>query len=76
MDKDCFIDIDLNIENQQLHLQVSNTILPNNTKKKGMGTGIKNVQKRLDLQYRNKHKLLINNDLAIFKIDLRIDLRG
>jgi two-component system, LytTR family, sensor kinase len=74
MDKECFIDIDLNIENQQVHLKVSNTILPNNTTKKGMGTGIKNVQKRLDLQYKNKHKLLINNDLDFFKIDLQIDL--
>ncbi|MES2516896.1 MAG: histidine kinase [Bacteroidota bacterium] len=74
MDKDCFIDIDLNIENHQVHLKVSNTILPNNTKKKGMGTGIENVQKRLDLQYKNKHKLLISNNLDIFKIDLQIDL--
>ncbi len=76
MDKDCFIDIDLNIENQQVHLKVSNTILPNNTSTKGMGTGIKNVQKRLDLQYRNNYKLLINNELSIFKIDLQIDLRS
>lgn len=74
MDKECFIDIDLNIENQQVQLQVSNTILLNNTAKKGMGTGIKNVKKRLDLQYRNKYKLLINNDLAIFRIELQIDL--
>jgi hypothetical protein len=76
MDKECFIVIDLNIENQQVHLKVSNTILPNNTTKKGMGTGIKNVQKRLDLQYKNKHKLLINNDLAIFKVDLTINLNA
>jgi hypothetical protein len=76
MDKECFIDIELSIENQQVHLKVSNTILPNNTTKKGMGTGIKNVQKRLDLQYRNKHKLLINNDLAIFKVDLTINLNA
>jgi hypothetical protein len=41
-----------------------------------MGTGIKNVQKRLDLQYKNKHKLLINNDLAIFKVDLTINLNA
>ena len=75
MDKDCFIDIDLTIENQQVHLKVSNTILPNNTKKKGMGTGIKNVQKRLNLQYKNHHKMLINNNLTTFKIDLQIDLR-
>lgn len=75
MEKDCFIDIDLNIENHQVYLKVSNSILPNNTIKKGMGTGIKNVQKRLDLQYRNKYKLLINNDLYTFKIDLQIDLR-
>ena len=74
MDKECFINIDLNFENQQVHLKVSNSILSNNTVKKGMGTGIKNVQKRLDLQYRNKYKLLINNDLDIFKIELLIDL--
>ena len=75
MDKECFIDINLIIENQQVHLKVSNSILPNNSAKKGMGTGIKNVQKRLDLQYRNKHKLLINNNLAIFKVELNIDVR-
>ncbi len=76
MDKDCFIDIDLTIENQQVHLQVSNTILPNHTAKKGMGTGINNVQKRLDLQYRNNHKLLINSKLDVFKIDLTINLNA
>ena len=76
MEKDCFIDIDLTIENQQVHLKVSNTILPNNAVKKGMGTGITNVQKRLDLQYKNNHKLLINKELNTFKIDLQIDLRS
>jgi sensor histidine kinase YesM len=76
MDKGCFIDIDLTIENQQVHLKVSNAVLPNNTSKKGMGTGIKNIQKRLDLLYRNNHKLLINNELNIFKIDLTIDLNA
>jgi Histidine kinase len=76
MDKDCFIDIDLNIENQQVHLKISNSILPNNTSKKGMGTGIKNVQKRLELQYRNNYKLLINSELDIFKIDLTITLNA
>lgn len=75
MDKSCFIDIDLNIENQQVHLKVSNSILSNNTTKKGMGTGIMNVQKRLNFQYRNKHKLLINRELDIFKIELNIDVR-
>jgi Histidine kinase len=74
MDKDCFIEIDLTIENQQVHLKVSNSILGNNTTKKSMGTGIKNVQKRLDLQYKNKYKLLINNELNTFTIDLQIDL--
>ena len=76
MEKDCFIDIDLTIENQQVHLKVSNTILPNNAVKKGMGTGIKNVQKRLDLQYKNNHKLLINKALDIFTIDLTITLNA
>jgi sensor histidine kinase YesM len=70
MDKECFIDIDLTIENQQVNLKVSNTILPNSVAKKGMGTGIKNVQKRLNLQYRNKHRLLINRDLTFFEIEL------
>jgi hypothetical protein len=76
MDKGCFIDIDLNIENQQVYLQVSNTILSNHIAQKGMGTGIKNVQKRLDLQYKNKYKLLIDNNLSIFKIDLTINLNA
>ncbi len=74
MDKDCFIDIDLTIENQQVYLKVCNSILPNNTAKKGMGTGINNVQKRLDLQYGNSHKLLINRSLNVFQVELTIDL--
>lgn len=74
MDKDCFIGINLNIENQQVHLKVSNSILPNNTAKKGMGTGIRNVERRLDLQYKNKHKLLVNIELDIFIIELTINL--
>ncbi len=75
MDKNCFIDIDLNIENQQVFLKVSNTISPNHIAQKGMGTGIKNVQKRLDLQYRNKYKLLINSELNVYKVELYIDVR-
>lgn len=76
MDKDCFIDINLNIENRQVHLSVCNTIVSNSSSKKGMGTGIVNVEKRLKLQYKNNYKLLKTNDLITFKIDLTINLNA
>jgi hypothetical protein len=76
MEKDCFVEIDLNIENQQVNLRVINSVLPNNLAKKGMGTGIKNVQKRLDLEYKNAYKLMLNNELGVHEVQLTINLNA
>ena len=74
MDKNCFIDFILTIENSQLLFKITNSNFAKNTLKKGLSTGIQNVQKRLDLQYKNKYKLLINKSLDIFEVELKIDL--
>lgn len=43
-------------------------------KDKTHGIGLGTVQKRLDLIYKNKHKLRINSENSVFKINLELEL--
>ncbi len=43
-------------------------------KDKTHGIGLKTVQKRLDLIYKNKHKLTINSENSMFKVNLELEL--
>lgn len=38
------------------------------------GIGLETVQRRLDLIYRNKHKLIINSENSVFKVNLELEL--
>lgn len=43
-------------------------------KDKTHGIGLETVQKRLDLIYKNKHKLIINSENPLFKVNLELEL--
>lgn len=43
-------------------------------KDKTRGIGLETVQKRLDLIYNNKHRLIINSENSIFKVKLELEL--
>lgn len=70
------IDVHLSIENNVLHFITKNTINPNPVRKKGVGgIGVKNVQRRLELIYKNRHELVLKNDGKWFVVDLKIQLK-
>ena len=73
------INIFLEIKNRELYFTTSNTSNPTanqtmNGKKKVGGIGLKNVRRRLDLVYPERHQLDISDDGKYFKTDLKIDL--
>ncbi len=71
------IDIELNIEETNLDLNVSNNYQYfAKTEKKLIesGIGLKNVKKRLELVYPNAHNLLIEDDGSTYTIHLHLSL--
>ena len=67
--------IKIRIENRVLSFVCENQFDKSETDKdKVHGIGLETVKKRLDLIYKNRHKLSINSDNSIFKVNLEIDL--
>ena len=69
------IDISLEMKANTLHFYCANNYVPN----EGMdtvagGIGLKNVQKRLDLLYPDKHNLTIDESHNLYKVNLSIEL--
>ncbi len=74
-EKDAFIHIKLDADNDKIVFYIENSI--RKTKKEDKtkrGIGIENVKKRLDLLYLNNYSLNIDEDSAIYKLTLYIDL--
>lgn len=73
-----WVNISLQNEDNAFVFQVNNSISQSNTQEdvpdEYMGIGIENVQKRLDLLYKNKHQLQIKKDSNSFQIKLMIQL--
>lgn len=67
------IDIEVELQGTELHLQVSNYFGTLKQEKNG-GVGLENVQRRLSLIYPNKHKLNINKKEDKYTVDLTITL--
>jgi sensor histidine kinase YesM len=71
---DGYLTIDLALQGNQLFFSVENSIpqlkRPNKLED---GTGLKNLQERLELIYPNKHKLYIQKDSIKHKITLELD---
>ena len=69
-----FIDIGISIQEDCLKLNVSNTLNKNEQHIENYteGIGLKNVQRRLELQYPNSYSLKIDQEGNIFKVSLQI----
>lgn len=67
--------IKIRIENRTLSFVCENQFDKSETDKdKVHGIGLETVKKRLDLIYKNRHKLSINSENSVFKVNLEIDL--
>ncbi|HLW20236.1 MAG TPA: histidine kinase [Cyclobacteriaceae bacterium] len=74
------ISIKLSLENNVLHLQTVNKIVPSNKgsiEAQGSGIGLTNTNRRLSLIYENKHSLSIDdtNPDNEYRVDLKINLK-
>jgi len=70
------IDILIKTENKKLFFEISNPLIsnPQSSDKKSGGIGLKNVIKRLELLYPERHKITITETGDVFKVVLIIDL--
>ena len=76
--KSGFVNIDLNLKDDQIELTIENSKPPSIPKpkqeKKSGGIGLENVKRRLKLIYPNKHNLQIVEKPHSFKVFLNINL--
>jgi sensor histidine kinase YesM len=72
-----FIKVELESTEQGLHFQVKNKKGKEEQvfKDPSSGIGLKNVKRRLELLYPNKHKLTIQEDELNFSVDLTLELK-
>ncbi|MDC6365954.1 MULTISPECIES: sensor histidine kinase [Flavobacteriaceae] len=76
---DSWINIELELENQQLQFMVENSKAssePNENLDSDKNIGLKNVRRRLDLFFPEKHELKILEETDSFLVKLEIDLSG
>jgi len=66
--------ISIKIDENRLGFKVHNKILSAREREEYSGIGLKNVKKRLDLDYPGKHNLCVYNQNGRFYVDLIIDL--
>ena len=67
--------VKITIENGKLIFYCENQYDKSETDKdKSRGIGLETVKKRLDLIYKNKHKLSINSEHSVFKVNLELEL--
>jgi len=70
------IQIDIQYSGHQLRFRTQNRVArrENLVNKEQGGIGIKNVEKRLNLLYPDKHQLMFTETGELFSVDLKIDL--
>ncbi len=74
-DENSFIEIDITVENQSLHMNVKNSIVAAEIDEEfKTEEGLKNTQKRLDLIYSGKYELEIDEEQNVYNVNLKIDL--
>lgn len=75
--KESFIDIKIEVTENQIHFTVVNTIHRQNAQAsvKHAGFGLENTQKLLHLQYPDRHTLEIKEEDNLFKVVLMIQLQ-
>ena len=73
--KPCFIDININSDNEQVKCSIRNSYFPKDEQdRSGSGIGVTNLRKRLDLLYPGSHKFICERDGDIFISELIITL--
>jgi sensor histidine kinase YesM len=65
------IDIMLHSENNHIIFKIENTSKPQESSSKGIG--LENIKKRLDILYKDRYKLDIDNSNSLFKINLKLE---
>jgi two-component system, LytTR family, sensor kinase len=72
-----FIDIKLDILDDELNLYVLNKIIPNKEiNKDESGIGLNNIRRRLDLLYPDNYNLDVNQVEDVFSIKLKLNLKN
>lgn len=73
---DKWIKLVLAVDDEELIFQTTNPITDNGSiKQEQGGIGLKNVQKRLELLYPNRHQLTIHEATNVFTVTLTIELK-
>jgi two-component system LytT family sensor kinase len=70
------IKIEANCETQFLFIKIGNDFDPDATPKKGTGTGLNNVQKRLETVYSAFDLMKINKQETYFEVEIKIPQHG
>ncbi len=65
--------VEIYLNENRLEFSIKNTILESDENKKVVGIGLKNIQKRLNLLYKNRHHLKIENQENWFIVNLVIN---
>ena len=70
-----WVSLQITLQGRQMHMKLLNGKL-NEPKKEGqpLGIGIRNVEKRLNLLYPDKHQFDVTNDDEVFIVNLAIEL--
>jgi two-component system, LytTR family, sensor kinase len=72
--KSPFINLNVSIKDDHLLFSLSNSYRSESGKFEGYRIGLKNVKRRLDLLYPNKHSLEITQKQDIFEVNLALEL--
>lgn len=70
------IKIAVTVNNGQLHAHIRNAVKQQTSNHNYSGIGIKNVRKRLQMEYPDRHNLDITNNGNHFDVQLHIDLKS
>lgn len=74
MDHPSFVTLQLTVERQQLTMVIENSLFPIRDDQVGLGTGIQNARKRLQLLYPDKHQLSCQPEADRYVVRLHINL--
>ncbi|MDR6806559.1 sensor histidine kinase YesM [Dyadobacter sp. BE34] len=74
IDQDSFIKLALTVRDSTLDLSIQNSLFPLRSGQEGLGTGIQNTQKRLQLIYSGRHSLTFGEVAGQYNVRLRIRL--
>ncbi len=72
--EDAYVNISVKYENKKLYFTIENSIASENKPLAGSGTGIKNVQHRLNIIYPGEHTLNINEKDNLFRVELSLNI--